>query len=207
MVLLVLTLVLLATGFAAFAFDRTLARRFRAHVPKWWRQKMRKTTDLAKGLHWILISGVVYGVAQAALYILGENTNARALSNYSLALFACLVAGSAFLHSLKFLIGRRRPRDDFEHGFYGMKPFAFDSAYDSFPSGHAMTIFCLAVILSTIIPVLMPLWLALAFALAATRALLVAHFLSDVLIGAAIGVGASDIVLHLMFPALTPSWF
>ena len=44
----------------------------------------------------------------------------------------------------KLFLGRRRPRDDFEHGLYGFLYFTWQLQYDSFPSGHALTIFCVA---------------------------------------------------------------
>ena len=60
--------------------------------------------------------------------------------------------------------------------------------YNSFPSGHALTICCVAVIFTCVWPLWWPVWFAIAALLAVTRALLTAHFLSDVLIGAGIGL-------------------
>lgn len=70
-----------------------------------------------------------------------------------------------------------------------------------------MTIFCVAVVLSAIEPLLAPLWLLLAGGLATTRALMTAHFFSDVLIGAAIGILATRETLLFGFPQLAPAWF
>jgi membrane-associated phospholipid phosphatase len=79
--------------------------------------------------------------------------------------------------------------------------------YDSFPSGHALTIFCVAVIASAVMPTLAPLWFSVALYLALTRAFLNAHFLSDVFIGSAIGLlTARETVLYL-FPDLFQPWF
>ena len=86
-------------------------------------------------------------------------------------------------------------------------PLRFDLQYDSFPSGHALTIFCVAVILSGALPVFAPLWFAVAAYLAATRALLNAHFLSDVFIGAGVGLLASRETVLYLFPALWQPWF
>jgi membrane-associated phospholipid phosphatase len=121
-------------------------------------------------------------------------------------LLASFVVGSVVLHVIKLFLGRRRPRDDFEHGLYGFRYFTWELQYDSFPSGHAMTIFPVAVVLSAAMSSLAPLWLALALALALTRALLTAHFLADVMIGAAIGIVATRETLLLAFPTLTPIW-
>jgi membrane-associated phospholipid phosphatase len=52
-----------------------------------------------------------------------------------------------------------------------------------------------------------PVWFAVAAVLAVTRALLTAHFLSDVLIGAGIGLIAAREVLLLGFPGFSPGWF
>jgi membrane-associated phospholipid phosphatase len=107
---------------------------------------------------------------------------------------------------LKIFLGRRRPRDDVEHGLYGFRYFTWQLQYDSFPSGHAMTIFSVAVLASIIVPMLSPLWFAIALTLALTRAMLIAHFLSDVLIGAAIGIVATRETLVYVFPHLAPGW-
>jgi len=66
---------------------------------------------------------------------------------------------------------------------YGFRYFSLELQYDSFPSGHSMTIFCVAVVFCAITPMLTPLWLTLGRAgLALTRAMLTAHFFSDVLV-------------------------
>ena len=86
------------------------------------------------------------------------------LINYSLAFIASLTLGSAVLHVIKLVLGRRRPRDDMEMGLYGFMPFAFNLDYNSFPSGHALTICCVAVIFTCVWPWLWPLWFAIAVA-------------------------------------------
>ena len=118
-----------------------------------------------------------------------------------------VAVGSAVLHVIKLVLGRRRPRDDMEMGLYGFMPFAFNLDYNSFPSGHALTISCVAVIFTCVWPMLWPLWAAIAALLAVTRTLLTEHFLSDVLIGAGIGLIAALEVLLLGFPGFTPGFF
>ena len=54
---------------------------------------------------------------------------------------------------------------------------------------------------------LWPLWFAVAAVLAVTRALLTAHFLSDVLIGAGIGLLSARVALSAFFPGFAPLWF
>jgi len=105
------------------------------------------------------------------------------------------------------VLGRRRPRDDMEMGLYGFTPLAFNPDYNSFPSGHALTICCVAVIFTCVWPLWWPVWFSVAALLGVTRALLTAHFLSDVLIGGGIGLIAAREVLLLGFPGFSPGWF
>jgi membrane-associated phospholipid phosphatase len=64
-----------------------------------------------------------------------------------------------------------------------------------------------AVVFTCVWPAWWPAWFAIAALLAVTRALLTAHFLSDVLIGAGIGLIAAREVLQLGFPGFSPTWF
>ena len=202
-----LGIAMLLAGFALLAVDRKAAHYFRAHLPVPLLRFAIRTTDLAKGGPWIISVVVLYLAVQAWMEFSGVTPLARQLSDIALALLASLVAGSVVLHSVKIFLGRRRPRDDFEHGLYGFLFFTWDLQYNSFPSGHALTIFCVAVWSSALAPFLWPLWMALAAYLALTRALLTSHFLSDITIGGGIGVIATREVLVRFFPQFTPFWF
>jgi len=205
--LLALALVFLVAGLAALRIDRRAVHYCREQLARpLWRIALR-VTDWAKGLPWIVAALLFYAAVQAMMAWSGETPVLRRISDYSLALLASFVAASVVLHGIKLFLGRRRPRDDFEHGLYGFRYFTWELQYDSFPSGHSMTIFCVAVVLSAIAPVLAPLWLILATGLALTRAMLTAHFFSDVLIGSAIGILVSRETFVLIFPQLTPGWF
>jgi membrane-associated phospholipid phosphatase len=74
------------------------------------------------------------------------------------------------------------------------------------PWGHAITIFSVTVLASIIMPTLAPLWLTIALLLSLTRAMLIAHFLSDVLIGGALGLIATRETILYVFPQLAPGW-
>ena len=70
-----------------------------------------------------------------------------------------------------------------------------------------MTIACVSVIAAALWPQWAVLWFALALWFGLTRAMLTAHFLSDVLVGAGVGLISTREVLINLFPALTPAWF
>src|SRR5262245_16321010 len=195
------------SGLAALAIDRPLARFIYDHVRARAHKALDSITHYAKAGHWLAaaILALIVAAGMRRYGVLAEE--ATQLINYSLAFIAMLTLGSAVLHVIKLVLGRRRPRDDMEMGLYGFQPFAFNLEYNSFPSGHSLTICCVAVIFTCVWPNWWPLFFAIAFVLASTRALLTAHFLSDVLIGAGLGLLAAREVLLLGFPGYAPGWF
>jgi len=106
-------------------------------------------------------------------------------------LTAIAAAGSAALAGvglflfLKKLSGRRRPCEIEPHVWATLLP----PDQFSFPSGHTITAFAVAISLGKFYPVVLPALLFCAFSIAISRILLGMHFLSDVVIGALIGVG------------------
>jgi membrane-associated phospholipid phosphatase len=198
---------LLVAGLMCFAIDRRVAHFFGARKKTRWRKMVWRTTDFAKAGHWLVVAVLLYGGMQAAMALGHETAAMHRISDLSLALLLSLLAASAVLHTIKIFIGRRRPRDDFQHGFYGFEFLKFDTQHDSFPSGHAQTIFCVAAVLSAAWPWLAPFWFAIAAYFALTRAMLTSHFLSDVLFGAALGLIVAREIFVFVFPALTPAWF
>jgi membrane-associated phospholipid phosphatase len=205
--LLALAILFFVLGFMCLRIDRRAAHYSREQLPRPLWQFALRVTDWAKGLPWIIAALLFYITVQAIMAWSGETMVLRHVSDYSLALLASFVAASIVLHGIKIFLGRRRPRDDFEHGLYGFRYFTWELQYDSFPSGHSMTIFCVAVVLSAVTPILAPVWLVLATGLALTRAMLTAHFFSDVLVGASIGLLIGRETFLLGFPQLAPAWF
>ena len=205
--LLWLGLFLLAVGLASFAIDRRAVHAFHDRIPHNLHRLVWRTTDWAKGAYWLALSTAVLVVCQLAIWLWGPTPLLRHWSQTALAYLASLAIGSVILHTIKIVLGRRRPRDELDHGLYGFLPIRFELQYDSFPSGHALTIFTAAVITSTLIPTAAPLWFAFALYLGLTRAFLNAHFLSDVFVGAAIGLLTARETVFYLFPALFQPWF
>jgi len=194
-------------GVLALAIDRRLAHFIYDHVNARVHKGLDSITHYAKAGHWLAAAILALLVAAGMRHFGVLSEEATQLVNYSLAFIASLTMGSALLHVIKLVLGRRRPRDDMEMGLYGFMPLAFNPDYNSFPSGHALTICCVAVIFTCVWPLWWPVWFSVAALLAVTRALLTAHFLSDVLIGAGIGLIAAREVLQLGFPGFSPGWF
>jgi len=188
----------IAGGIACIGFDRRSSHYLYDHVSaRFWRF-LDATTHLAKASHWLTAAVLACGLAAYEGW--------EIVRQCALAFVAAVAIGSVALHTIKLVLGRRRPRDDFEMGLYGFKPFAFDPDYNSFPSGHALTIMCVAVVASAVWPMLAPLWFAVALWLGLTRALLTAHYLSDVFVGAGIGLISGREAVITILPHV-PSWF
>jgi membrane-associated phospholipid phosphatase len=84
-------------------------------------------------------------------------------------------------------------------------PCLGDSRFHGFPSGHATTAFSVAAALACAAPSRRRVWLLVAGGVGASRVLLNAHFVSDVLGGAAIGWWATEAGMALA-GRLTPAW-
>ena len=84
---------------------------------------------------------------------------------------------------LKLMSRRRRPCDIEPHCWAMITP----PDQFSFPSGHSMTAFAIAVSVGSFYPQYQPALLAVAVTIAASRVILGMHFLTDVLAGAIAG--------------------
>ena len=199
--------ILIALGIAALPLDRRIAHFLYDHVSQETHKRLNGITHMAKAGHWLGAAILALVVAALARNFEIGGPQVEMLINYSLAFIVSLTVGSAILHMIKLVLGRRRPRDDMEMGLYGFVPFAFNTHFNSFPSGHALTIFCVGVIFTCVWPMLWPLWFAISAFLAGVRALLTAHFLSDVLIGGGIGLIVAREVMVLGFAGFAPGWF
>lgn len=200
-------MVLLVVGVACFVIDRRAAHFFHDKVHQRWESVIYHTTDWAKGSHWLQIASASLVGAWLLQRVWKANWISTRVEQTTLAFLASLAVASVVLHAIKIMLGRRRPRDELELGLYGWRPLQFDSKYDSFPSGHSLTIFCVAAILAGAVPQLGLLWFAIAVYLALTRALLNSHYLSDVCVGAGLALIITREVVLTWFPAVALAWF
>lgn len=199
--------ILIIGSVGCLAIDRQAAHLSYDHINEPFFRFLDRTTHWAKGAHWLAGAIVAYASAQFAMHFRHEDIILHLISKASLAFIASLAVGSAVLHIVKRVFARRRPRDEMEMGLYGFKLFSFDDQYNSFPSGHALTITSVAAIAACVWPHLAAVWFAIALWLGLTRALLTAHFLSDVLAGMGIALLATRETLLYFFPSLVPGWF
>ena len=166
--------------------DHRLMRRMqRWRAPRWFRILMIAATRGGDGWLW-------YGLGLILLLYGGERRFA------AIAAGASASAAGAFLFcALKKLSRRKRPCQIEPHCWASILP---PDKY-SFPSGHSITAFGIAISIGLFYPDLQGCLLAAAFLIAGSRIVLGMHFLSDVLAGAAIGAILGLICFHI-FAAL-----
>jgi membrane-associated phospholipid phosphatase len=101
--------------------------------------------------------------------------------------------------SLKFLFGRYRPVELFQENLYGLSWFATQWEMHSLPSGHAVIIFSAAGALSILYRRFSALFFSVAVLVAASRLVLGMHYLSDVVLGAYIGIVSAVLMRHILY--------
>jgi len=174
--------------------DRPLALALKAQVQGDWQGFWRVVTALGSGWPWYLGGLGVWGLARWRMARatwpaswMAWNARARAC----LFLLLSLALSGVLVTVLKALFGRLRPVWLFREGEYGFAPLSFDWAANSFPSGHSQTIWAVMTALMVVFPRHWPTWVALGTLVAASRLFLTVHYLSDVLMGTAIGIATA----------------
>jgi len=140
-------------------------------APKWFRLWMMAATRGGDGWLWYAMGVVVA--------IFGGPERVPAL----LSAAAAVGAGIAIFLRLKRLCGRKRPCSIEPHCWATLLP----PDQFSFPSGHTITAFAVALTLGAFYPGAFAGLLFCAASVAASRVLLGMHFLTDVIAGAVIG--------------------
>lgn len=129
----------------------------------------------------------------------------RQVSAYGAFALTALLASGAVVTILKHSLGRFRPSMLLTDGVYGMAPFAFLPKSISLPSGHTQVIWTVTTILLVLKPRIGLAMIPVAILVGASRVAINVHFLSDVLVGAYIGVLVTLLVYAVFFPRLVPA--
>jgi len=150
---------------------RLMRRVHRWRAPRWFRILMIVATRGGDGWLW-------YALTLILLFFGGAHRYAAVGSG-----FAATAVGILLFRILKHSSRRKRPCEIEPHCWASILP---PDKY-SFPSGHSITAFAIAISIGLFYPQLQGSLLAIAFLIAGSRIILGMHFLSDVLAGSAIG--------------------
>ena len=152
--------------------DNKLMRRVhRWRAPRWFRILMIVSTRGGDGWLW-------YALGLILLFYGGAHRYAAVAAAVSAA-----AVGILLFRILKHSSRRKRPCEIEPHCWASILP---PDKY-SFPSGHSITAFAIAISIGLFYPQLQGCLLVIAFLIAGSRIILGMHFLSDVLAGSAIG--------------------
>ena len=143
----------------------------------------------------VLIAGVSF-LAQRSKRFVRFDPVLRPLRERALYVFGVLATSGILAQVVKHLVGRARPRMMPAFGPYHFDLLSMGADFASFPSGHAATVFAMAVALSLLMPRCRgPLFL-FAGLVAASRIVGEAHYASDGVAGGLLGIAS----------ALTVTW-
>jgi undecaprenyl-diphosphatase len=161
--------------------DRRLMRRVnRWAPPSWVRTWMFAASRGGDGWLWSAVGLVVL--------LFGGERRGDALK----AGFLAVASGIAAFLILKRITGRERPITVEPHSWSSLLP----PDRFSFPSGHTITAFAVAVSIGLFYPALIAGLIFCALSVAASRVLLGLHYLSDVVAGILIGTAVGLIAFH-----------
>ena len=124
---------------------------------------------------------------------------AKVRTNYAFLIFSSVLSAGVVAEILKFLIGRFRPIFFEALGITGFRPFSFEWAFNSMPSGHAAATFAGLVMVGMLAPKWKPLTWTLAIIVGVSRVAYGAHWPTDVIFGAFIGMVAADLIKYWAF--------
>jgi lipid A 4'-phosphatase len=178
-----LTLVTAVLFFVSYAlFDEALARYFYDSDPT-----LRSIFAIITRFG----DSTIY-LVPLALAILWSLWVRRALLAWRTAyIFAAIAIPGLLADILKPVFGRARPGLLFRDQLFGFTWSGPRADHWSFPSGHAITITALATALYAIYPPLWPAYVVAAVLVSASRIIIDAHYLSDVVVGIYVGFVAT----------------
>ncbi|MDR1361419.1 MAG: phosphatase PAP2 family protein [Rickettsiales bacterium] len=121
----------------------------------------------------------------------------KSKDNKAFLIFCSIALSCVVAAVLKFGFGRMRPVFYEALGRTGFYPFTNDWAFNSLPSGHTAASFAGLVMLGLLFPKIKPATWTIAVVVGLSRVMAGAHWASDVLLGAFIGMVAADVVFRL----------
>lgn len=150
--------------------DLTISQYFAAHNMSWFRNVLVILTHLGAGALWI------------AIYVFLLLFFRDCCTQLIWVLILAEVVGLLAVVFLKYMTKRERPATS--HKYFFLTPW---NRY-SFPSHHALRMFLLLVIVGTDFPEFLSILIVMAVIVSFSRICLAKHYLSDVLVGALLGI-------------------
>ncbi len=190
----ILAVPIAAIGVLSYAvLDRPLALFFQANSPTVDRV-FQFVTTFGVSTGWLVATAVIGLLCWGAAGFVGDRTIAqrlRMLAAEAAFIFAAVALSGLIADLVKPMFGRLRPKLYVANRLFGFTGNGAHADHWSFPSGHAVTATALALALSFLYPRGWPIYWAAALLIAASRVVIDAHYLSDVIGGAFLGIAVT----------------
>ena len=177
--------------FSIFHSDQAVAQVLADPALLSFRQFCREITNIGLSVFYFGLAAVSYVMARWVLpgriwlslnpKLIAQIRSASAFS------FLALFFSGVIIQVLKIAFGRQRPHVSETFDGFQFDPVNFHWHWHSFPSGHAQVVFVVGTLLSLAWPKYTVWFLIGALAIAFTRVATHQHFLSDIILGGAIG--------------------
>lgn len=190
-----------------FGFDEPVLLFMRQFDSKFWTVLSAVFDDKVWALGAVLTLGVFYGIKSLKTGIKFKNDrNKLSLITFlkdfwqktkhsnAFLIFCSIFAAGAVVQVLKVVFGRARPILFEALDFTGFYPPSFNWVFNSMPSGHSAVSFAALVMIGMLAPRMKPLTWTLAILIGVARVCVGAHWPSDVIFGAFIGMVVADLV-------------
>lgn len=152
---------------------------------------------------WLVVSFIVVSVFYVRKVLVTRPRSnlfdffGKVKNSYAFWIFCSVCLASIVGVMLKFVIGRARPIFYEALNMTGFFPFTNDWAFNSMPSGHTFASFAGLVMLGLIAPRAKWFTWTLACLIGVSRVCVGAHWPSDVILGAFLGMISADIIMSL----------
>ena len=134
-----------------------------------------------------------------SISVLFKDFMGKVRTNYAFLIFSSVLSAGVIAKIIKICVGRFRPVFFEAFGMTGFRPFSLEWAFNSMPSGHTTATFAGLIMAGMLSPKIKPVTWTLAIIVGLSRVAAGAHWPTDVILGAFIGMVAADIVKYLAF--------
>lgn len=177
----------------AFYVDRAVAIRVDA-MPVSIKRWFERLGEFGNSVYYLVPGPILFLLLRRAAARAGGPERAAMLRLWQqriLYLVTTVLVSGLVADLIKIICGRPRPKVFFGQHLYSFSFFQFSARMWSFPSGHSTTIFAVATAGYLLTPRRGQFWFIPAAFVAACRVLAGAHFTSDVVAGAFLGIVTS----------------
>lgn len=182
-----------------FHADQALGE-WMVNYPEALRPFADRVTRLGEGVEVLVSTGMFLLLsALAPVWLVRKRLAAGldALTSAAAFVFFAVAGGGLTALISKYLIGRARPVLLDSHDALSFQPFAFNSDFSSFPSGHSATAGAMAIALALVFPRLRVLFITLGMLICVSRQFVGVHWMSDTLMGWAVGAAFTYWLAHV----------